>query len=64
QTELLNSLLDSQDAALDDLPPVERAERFARMAKNLAPIIHASVSLKKLQGQLKKISAGSNIQCC
>lgn len=56
QTELLNSLLDSQDVTLDDLSPVERAERFARMSKNLAPIIHASVSLKKLQGQLKKIS--------
>ncbi|MFT8210569.1 MAG: DUF3486 family protein [Symbiopectobacterium sp.] len=57
QTELLNSLLEAQTIKEEEGSPVERAERFARMAKNLAPIIHASVSLKKLQGQLKKISA-------
>ncbi|MDR1423481.1 MAG: DUF3486 family protein [Azoarcus sp.] len=53
QTELFDAIMHLQEADGPDLDPVERIGKLSTAAKNIAPLIRSSLSLKKWQAEVR-----------
>lgn len=53
QTEMFESLVNLQEAAADDIDPIERMNALSKVAKNIATLTRASISQKQFKAEVQ-----------
>ena len=64
QTELFDYLVDLQEATAEEVDPAERVTLLSKVAKNIATLTRANISLKKYQADVRTraASAAANVE--